>query len=232
MIFSVEDRLFDFFPDLQVGVLVAKIDNTRYGEDFLEAALERTRNDFSNLDFRENSSILGWSAAFEKLGMIQKHFTSSLESLIVRALKGGIFPRVNPIVDIMAAASLEFLVPVGSHDMSTLEGDMMLGFSRGYERFIPMEGGEEEFVGKDEVIYKDNHSALTRGWVWRQSNRDRVSADTTSVFIPVDILDQEISAPAAHILDRLQCYLANGGNGEVSYRNIVNRENPAAEFTL
>jgi DNA/RNA-binding domain of Phe-tRNA-synthetase-like protein len=232
VIFSVDEKLFDFFPNLQIGILVVKIDNTRYGEDILDSVLERIKSSFQNSDFRLDPCISAWPRAFERLGMTHKHFISSVEFLIDRALKIGIFPRVNPIVDLLTAVSLEFLVPVGSHDISTIDGNIVLGFSRGYERFTPMEGGEDEIVGKGEVVYKDNNSALTRGWVCRQSNKDRVSADTTSVFMSVDILDYTVSGPAEPILDRLETCLNDNEGAKISYRNIASRKSSAAEFTI
>jgi DNA/RNA-binding domain of Phe-tRNA-synthetase-like protein len=232
MIFLVEDRLFDFFPSLQIGILVAKVDNTRYGDDVLEPVLTRIRNDLGDRDFHSDPRISEWTTAFNKLGMTQKSLITSMEFLIGRALKGGIFPRVNPVVDLLSAASLNFLVPIGSHDISAIDGNIVLGFSRGDERFTPIEGGEDEIVGKGEVIYKDNSCALTRGWVSRQSNKDRVSSDTTSLFIPVDILDHAVWPPVGQILDQLDVYLHGIEGAEISYRNVVDRKSPAAEFTI
>jgi DNA/RNA-binding domain of Phe-tRNA-synthetase-like protein len=232
MIFSVEEQLFEFFPHLQIGILIVKIDNTRYGDDILDPVIERVRNDFHNSDFHHDPRISLWSVAFDKLGMTHKPFISSVEFLLDRALKGGIFPRVNPVVDLLSAVSLEFLVPIGSHDMSVIDGNIVLGIARGYERFTPIEGGEDEIVGKGEVIYKDSNSALTRGWVCRQSNKDRVSSGTTSVFIPVDILDHTISGPADPVLDRLEACFGNNSGMDIFCRNMVNKKSPAAEFTI
>jgi DNA/RNA-binding domain of Phe-tRNA-synthetase-like protein len=232
MIFSVEDRLFDFFPSLRIGILIAKVDNTRYGDDVLEPVLTRIRNDLGGRDFHFDPRISHWTTAFKKLGMTQKPLATSVEFLIDRALTRGIFPRINPVVDLLSAVSLDFLVPIGSHDISSLDGNIVLGFSRGDERFTPIEGGEEEIVGKGEVVYKDSRSALTRGWVSRQSNKDRVSSDTTSVFMPVDILDYEAWPPVEQILDQLGVYLSDLGGTEISYRNVVDRKSPAAEFTI
>ena len=46
MIFSVDDRLFDVFPELRIGVLVCSVDNTKYGEDILKPALAGIRAGF------------------------------------------------------------------------------------------------------------------------------------------------------------------------------------------
>jgi DNA/RNA-binding domain of Phe-tRNA-synthetase-like protein len=232
MIFSVQDRLFDAFPDLHVGVLVAKVENTRYGEDILESVLDRIRDTFKDSDHRTDPRVLAWRQAFHRLRMPTDSFVSSTEYLLSRALKGGVFPRVNPIVDLYTAVSLEYLIPVGGHDITCIEGNMALGFAAGNEHFTPIEGGEEEFVPKDEVIYRDDGGALTRGWVYKQSNKDRVSADTKAVFIPVDLLDPRLWPSISTILDRIQDYLHANGCGRVIYRATVSKGSPTLEFAI
>ena len=149
-----------------------------------------------------------------------------------RALKGGAFPRVNPLVDLYNAISLEFLVPMGGHDIGQLDGNIYLGFADGGEPFTPMEGGEEEFAEKGEVVYKDNLSVLTRRWVWRQSNKDRVTADTTSVFMPVDVMEGLSPTLAGDVLEKVSAYLRGHGNGQVLYRDTLSQEKGSVEFSV
>jgi DNA/RNA-binding domain of Phe-tRNA-synthetase-like protein len=231
MIFSIEDRLFELFPGLTVGVLVARVDNTRYGDDVLESSLALVRAAFDSHNIEEHPNITAWQEAFAKAGMSDGLYESSVESLLVRALKRGVFPRVNPLVDLCVSASLEFLVPVGSHDISTLEGDICLGFAKGHEPFTPMEGGEDEVAAKGEVIYRDDRSVLTRGWVWRQSRKGRVSADSRTVFMPIDIMGGLSATLANGVMDRIGAYLHENGSGEVIHRDIVTQHKTLVEFT-
>jgi hypothetical protein len=46
VIFSVDERLFDAFPGLKIGVLVCGVDNTTYGGDILDPILARIRAGF------------------------------------------------------------------------------------------------------------------------------------------------------------------------------------------
>ena len=184
MIFTVDKRLFDLFPGLAVGVLVCHIDNFRYGDDRLESILDRIRSGFSYEKPQDHPHIKAWRLAFGKVGLSPAKYQSSIESLLRRALKGGPFPRVNPIVDLYNAMSLEYLVPIGGHDLTPLDGSLFLGFAEGGEPFTPMDGGEPETAEKGEVVYKDDKDVLTRRWVWRQSNKDKVTPQTKSIFIP------------------------------------------------
>ena len=232
MIFSIDERLFEFFPGLKIGVLVCRVDNTKYGEDILEPALARIREGFGFEKPQDHPNVRLWRQAFNKLGISAAKYQTSIESLVRRALKGGVFPRVNPLVDLYNAISLEFLVPMGGHDISPLDGNIFLGFADGSEPFTPMEGGEEEPVEKGEVVYKDDRSILTRRWVWRQSNKDKVTADTKSVFMPIDVLEGLPSTLAEEVMERVSAYLRDNGSGEVLYRDILFREKRSAEFAV
>ena len=115
MIFSVDEKLFDLFPELQIGVLICKIENKRYGEDRLEAVLDDIRAGFGYEKPQDHPHIKAWRDAFTKLGISASKYHSSIESLLRRALKGGPFPRINPVVDLYNAVSLKYLVPMGGH---------------------------------------------------------------------------------------------------------------------
>lgn len=232
MIFTIDERLFEVFPGLRIGVLVCRVDNTRYGEDLLEAALARIRTGFGYDKPQDHPNVKAWRQAFNKLGIPAAKYQSSVESLVRRALKGGVFPRVNPLVDLYNAISLEFLVPMGGHDLTPLDGNIFLGFADGNEPFTPMEGGEDEMVEKGEVVYKDDRSVLTRRWVWRQSEKDKVTAKTASVFMPVDVMEGLPPTLAEQVMQRAGDYLRENGSGEVVYRDILTRQKRSAEFII
>ena len=232
MIFSVDERLFGVFPSLRIGVLVCKVDNTRYGEDILEPALERIRAGFAYEKPQDHPNVKAWRQAFNKLGISAAKYQSSVESLVRRALKGGVFPRVNPLVDLYNAISLDFLVPMGGHDLAPLDGNIFLGFADGGEPFTPMEGGEDEKAEKGEVVYKDDRSVLTRRWVWRQSNKDKVTAGTDRVFMPIDVMEGLPLALEEDVMQKVTTYLRENAIGEVIHRDILTREKRSALFTV
>ena len=232
MIFTVDERLFEVFPDLQIGVLVCRVDNTKYGEDMLEPALANIRTGFGYEKPQDHPNIKAWRQAFNKLGISAAKYQSSIESLVRRALKGGAFPRVNPLVDLYNAISLEFLVPMGGHDLAPLDGNIFLGFAEGNEPFTPMEGGEDEAAEKGEVVYRDERSVLTRRWVWRQSNKDKVTAKTSSVFMPIDVMEGLPRTLTEGVMERVSGYLRENMSGEVVYRDILTREKRSADFAV
>ena len=232
MIFAIDKRLFDLFPDLSVGTLISRVDNTKYGENMLEGVVERLRAGFSYEKPQDHPNIKAWRQAFTKVGISASKYPSSIESLLRRALKGGPFPKINPIVDLYNAFSLEYLVPVGGHDPVPLERNIFLGFAGGGKPFAPMEGGAQETAEKDEVVYKDDKDVLTRRWVWRQSNKDKVTPQTTYVFMPIDIMEGIDSALCHEIMEKIESRIIRDGLGSVIHKDIVNATHPSTEFQL
>ncbi len=232
MKFSIDDGLFELFPGLRIGCLICRIDNSRYGKDLLEGALEAIQKGLGYEKPQDHPRIRVWREAFAALRVSPSKYQSSVESLVRRALKGGFFPRVNPLVDLYNALSLEFLVPVGGHDLGAVEGDLRLGFASGTETFTPIEGGEEETAEEGEVIYRDDKSVLTRRWVWRQSNKDRVTARTRCVFIPIDVLDALPPTMPGEVMDRFDDYFRQNGTGEIVYGDMLSAQKRSVEFTF
>ena len=232
MVFSVDGRLFTLFPGLQIGVLVCEIENKRYGEDSLEAVLDEMRTGFQYEKPQDHPHIRVWREAFTKLGVSASKYYSSIESLLRRALKGGPFPRINPVVDLYNAVSLKYLLPMGGHAIPPLEGDISLCFAQGAESFAPMDGGEVENADEGEVVYKDDNEVLTRRWVWRQSNKDRVTVDTSSLFIPIDVMEGLETGLCERAMDEMDHGLAKNRYGRIVHRDIITRQNLWTKFSV
>jgi DNA/RNA-binding domain of Phe-tRNA-synthetase-like protein len=224
MRFSTDERLYELFPGLKIGVLVLEIDNTKYGTDGLAEVLEQVRSHFPHDKPQDHPHIKVWREAFSKLGISASKYLSSIESLLRRALKGGPFPRINPLVDLYNAISLKYLVPMGGHAVAPLVGDIFLGFAEGTEPFHPMDSAETEVVGKGEVVYKDGAEVLTRRWVWRQCEKDKVTGETRLVFVPIDVMAGLPEDLPEKVMADMEIRLAQNGNGRIIHQDILTRE--------
>src|SRR3972149_508982 len=194
MRFSIQRELFDLLPDLTIGMVVAKgVDNTRLSEEIdhlLTQVTEEMKKSFAADKAQDHPRIKPWRTAFSKLSISGSKFPSSIESMVRRILKGDPFPRINPLVDLYNSVSLRYLVPMGGHDLNTIQGNIHLRFAEGWEPFTPMGGGETMVVPKGELVYRDDREVLTRNWVWRQCEKDKATEKTKNIFIPVDVLGE------------------------------------------
>ena len=233
MRFSIQKELFDILPDLTIGMVVARdVDNTRLSkeiDDLLTRAVEEMKKNFIGDKAQEHPRIKPWRTAFSKLAISGSKFPSSIESMARRVLKGDPFPKINPLVDLYNSVSLRYLVPMGGHDLDTIEGNIYLRFAEGWEPFHPMGGGETMIVPKGELVYRDDREVLTRNWVWRQCEKDKATEITKNIFIPIDVLGEVGRERADEIIHELFQLVPRHLGGTI-LSAILNRENPSAEF--
>ena len=233
MLFSIQKELFDILPDLTIGMVVAKdVDNSRPSkeiEDLLNRAVEEMKKNFIGDKAQEHPRIKPWRTAFSKLGISGSKFQSSIESMARRVLKGDPFPKINPLVDLYNSVSLRYVVPMGGHDLDTIEGNISLRFAEGWEPFHPMGGGEATTVPKGELVYRDDREVLTRNWVWRQCEKDKATEKTKNIFIPIDVLGEVGRERADEIIHELSQLIPRYFGGKI-LSAVLNRENPSAEF--
>ena len=235
MLFSIQKELFDFLPDLTIGMVVATgLDNTHPSsgiDQLLQQAIEPLKKNFVGDKAQDHPRIKPWRTAFTKLGISGSKFPSSIESMAKRILRGDPFPKINPLVDLYNSISLRYLVPMGGHDLDTLQGNIYLRFAEGWEPFIPMGGGEKVTVPKGELVYRDDQEVLTRNWVWRQCEKDKATEKTRNIFIPIDVLGEVGSGLADEIVRELSELIPKHLGGTI-YSAILNRGNPLVEFSF
>ncbi len=233
MYFAIQKELFDVLPDLSIGVVVGKdLDNTRPHADIdqlLEHAIETLRKHFIGDKAQEHPRIKPWRSAFTRLGISGSKFPSSVEAMARRVLKGDPFPRINPLVDLYNSLSLKYLIPMGGHDLDTIQGNIYLRFAEGWEPFTPMGGGERVTVPKGELVYRDDVEVLTRNWVWRQCEKDKTTEQTKNIFIPIDVLGEVGAHLAGEIVHELTTFLPKFFGG-TTFSAILHREHRSVEF--
>ncbi len=88
---------------------------------------------------REPAQIEGLRPArdlYHRIGVDPTKLRPSSEALLRRILRGDRLPQINSLVDINNLCSLEFLLPIGLHDLDRLAGDVVLrrgGDGEGYD---------------------------------------------------------------------------------------------------
>ncbi len=233
MHFSIQKELFQILPDLTIGMLVAMdIDNTHPSEEIealLTKAIETMKRSFVVDKAQEHPRIKPWRTAFSKLSISGSKFSSSIESMAKRVLRGDPFPRINPLVDLYNSISLKYLVPMGGHDLNTIKGNIYLKFTEGWEPFTPMGGGETMTVPRGELVYRDDREVLTRNWVWRQCEKDKATEETKNIFIPIDVLGEVGRERADEIIRELSDLIPRYLGG-ILFSAILDRENPSTEM--
>jgi DNA/RNA-binding domain of Phe-tRNA-synthetase-like protein len=192
MRFSFSPEFATLFPEYTRWLVVVQ-DMDNHCErpelaDLLHSAAERVRADTTlAANPAAHARLAAWREAFRRFGAKPADTRPALESLVRRVLKGDEISYINTAVALMNTLSLEHLLPCGGDDLGRVVGDFGLRLARGDEAFTPFIGGETEHPNPGEVILADDASVMCRRWIWRQGDQTKITPDTTSVVINVDV---------------------------------------------
>ncbi|MBN6066613.1 hypothetical protein HYE66_09140 [Aggregatibacter actinomycetemcomitans] len=219
MKFVIEPAIFNRLPNLCIGVVVAKDIDNRHTPERIQALLARSianvEQQFSGVKVKESAAILPYREAFQQLSINPNKFMCSIEALFTRIAKGKGMPSINPLVDLNNAISLKYHLPMGTHDLSLSDDDVMLRFANENDRFIPFGSDAPETPEQGELIYAVGNQVRTRRWTWRQSEIGKIDENTNYVFFPIDgfvgVNDDQVKAA----IDELSTLLATEFHAEV-----------------
>lgn len=190
MQFTIEDSVFETLPEVCFGVVVARDLDNRAAQPMIRERLEQsigvTREKFSGRTLKEHPDLRCYREAFQKLGINPNKFPSSVEALTARVVKGGSLPDINGAVNLVNAISLKYTLPMGAHDLDGVQGDLTVRFSRPGDQFTPFGQDTPETVDEGELVYADGREIRTRRWIWRQSDRGKVTQASKNIFFPID----------------------------------------------
>jgi tyrosyl-tRNA synthetase len=206
MRFRVHDEVFEQFPNVCIGLVAAwGVDNAG-SSPVIDALLRKAEQDVHTALIEDSTlaerSFGPWRSAFTALGINPSRFKGSVEALANRALKGSRVPSLSPAVNLANAASLRFLVPLGSHDLDCLRGDLMVGPAPAGFLFTPLGQEEADEVDEGEFVYRDDHEVRTRRWIWRQNDHSKVTPASRNILFPIDgwVGDNDHAVVAAQAL--------------------------------
>ncbi|AMY14621.1 hypothetical protein BHL83_09005 [Limosilactobacillus reuteri] len=193
MKFIVAPEIFEKLPNMYDGVVVAQgIDNRqKYSEidKMLEKYEQLAQQNFAGVNVKERPEIIPYREAFRQLGINPNKYPCSVEALFKRLSKGKELPHINPLVDLNNAVSLKYTLPMGTHNLDNASTDIMMRLAQPEtDEFIPLGKGKDdvEIPDESEVVYAVGNEVRTRRWTWRQSDKGKITPDTTSVFFPID----------------------------------------------
>jgi DNA/RNA-binding domain of Phe-tRNA-synthetase-like protein len=190
MKFSVSKEVFEKIDNACFGVVVAKgIDNSSENieaKNKLNQIVKEYEIKFKDTKVKELEEIVYYRDIFKKLEINPNKFMSSIEAMLTRVSKSKGLPSINPAVDICNSVSLKYMIPLGAHDIDTLDGDITVRFSKSGDVFIPLGCEESEILEDGELIYSAGDNVRTRRWIWRQSEQGKITNESKNIFFPID----------------------------------------------
>lgn len=216
---EVNTQIFKAFPGLNLGVIIARqIDNTGSADEIIELIREREkeiRENYNTETLSQEPKIESWRKAYSVFGAKPKKYKSSVENLYRMILKGVDLRPISKIVDIYNYISVKHMVPAGGDDAAKVDGDIVLRFAGGDERFTALNSDETETAKEGEVIYSDDKEVLCRRWNWRECDKTKMTEETRNVVLVVEGLPPVTKQEMAGILDDFRQLISKHCGGEV-----------------
>jgi lysyl-tRNA synthetase class 2 len=227
--FRIEPGIFDNFPGLLIGVVIASEVNNREGSSDLTAKIEQLQAEIRDrYDIRtlaECPKIQNWRNAYTLFGAKPKKHRSSVENLYRMTLEGRDLRPISKLVDIYNYVSLMHMVPVGGDDLAKVEGEIVLRFARGDEPFFPLGSGDFQTAREGEVIYADDREVLCRRWNWRESDKSKMTERTKDVLLVSEGLPPVTAEDMKRVVEDLARLVGKYCGGRIR-REILRAEKP------
>jgi DNA/RNA-binding domain of Phe-tRNA-synthetase-like protein len=114
-------------------VSVAGHDSVLWAE--IEAVTARLRVAYAGLEPAHIDGLRPARELYRRIGVDPTKLRPSSEALLRRVLRGDGLPQINSLVDINNLCSLEFLLPIGLHDLDRVTGAIVLRRGAPGERY-------------------------------------------------------------------------------------------------
>lgn len=143
-------------PSLAVSIELLNEKNMDSFNGFINKKIEFCLEKYTSLEVKEIDNIIGYNELHRQHGEKSKKIKSAPETLIKLMKKRGAMVRISPLVDIYNLISIEYALALGAHDWDSIKGDIVLKFTSGGERFMPIGAKEPETVFPGEYAYIDD----------------------------------------------------------------------------
>ena len=192
MKFKIDSLIIEKFPNLKIGVLVARdIDNSKHNDELQQEIRDvelHIRNNFELQKLVDFPLVKDWRDAYSAFGAKPKTFKNSIESILRRVLKGDNIPNINTVVNLYNMISMKHILPADGDDIDKVEGDIVLTIAKGVESFTLLGSMKQETAEPGEVIYRDDKKVLCRRWNWRECDKSKMTPETKNVVIVLEAL--------------------------------------------
>lgn len=237
MVFKIEKKVLELAGGVYTGVVSAfGLDNTTPCEKIsrlLQEEIAKASGEFGDKTVKESSSLDTYRQAMKAMGINPTKYPCSIESILTRISKTGQFPSLSPIVDLGNYISLKYRVPVGVHDLDTIDGALVVRLATEEDCEVPENSLDKDTLKVGEPVYAAGNSIRTRRWLWRQMPAGRVTEKASNFVFPIDgfIGNSEVVDKACEELSCLlkELYGATVETGVISQENSEFRFGPMTD---
>ena len=234
MKFIIDKKIFDKFPDLNIGVVIAKgINNSEDNDEIMNlirSEESEIRKNFDSQTLSQNPKIDCWRKAYSLFGAKPKENLSSVENLYKLVLKGAEIRQINLLVDIYNLICLKHMVPLGGEDLDKVQGNIKLAIAGANEPAVLLLGDKDPRQPHEgEIIYKDDISAICRRFNWREADRTKLTKETKNVILVAEGLLPTTKEDIEKIVNELKQFVQKYCGGKLNLF-VLNKDNSEIVF--
>lgn len=189
---TVNPAIFERWPDYRV-ILVAADRVDTAGLDAVATPLHMEAHESARAtgSGEPDAHTVRWHAAYRDFGVKPRVARPSVDALVRRAASDNGLPRIDVLVDVYNAISIQHRVPIGGEDLDRYDGPARLILATGEESFHTTADGAPVVHHADpgEPVWIEGAGITCRRWNWRQTSRTAIHADTARVGFIIDSLD-------------------------------------------
>lgn len=208
MAIQIDQQIWERFPQLKVGVLIARnFDNQSKKEEtlsFLRKAEKEAKGAYENADLGEVAKLVDWREAYRSFGYKPAKARCSVDALLRRVVKDKELPSINPLVNLYNAISLTHSLPAGADDLDKVEGKLHLTFAKGDEPFTAIGAETPEIATSGEVVYRDDKEVTCKAWNYRECDKTKITDATKNAALVVEGLEHTSLSEMAKALHALK----------------------------
>lgn len=185
MIFKIQKEICEVGSGIYSGVVVAyNLDNSTENvgiSELLQKEGKEIASKFSSSSLKNNEIFSLYREAMKRMEINPSKYPCSVEALVKRIVRDGGVSLFSPVLNLANYISIKHKVPVGVHDIDSLEGGLNLRLAKGNELNI-----EKDSIVAGEPIYVSGDSVRTRRWFWRQTAEGRVNENSKNFLFVID----------------------------------------------
>ena len=136
---TVEDRIREICPAMQIALIRAKVINTPTSDELwseISEASQRIRDSYELSWINKRPAIVATRNLYKRLGKDPNRYRVSSEALCRRVVKGMELYRIDALVDLINLISMGSGYAIGGFDADKIQGDeVRLGVGEAGEKF-------------------------------------------------------------------------------------------------
>ena len=206
---QIQEDIFRGYPTFRRGIVVARNVNNKGRSRALEARLAKVIAGAAEnpRDIKSNPHTAVWNEAHRQFNSNPNKFPPAHCALLKRVQKSGAqIPFINKIVAIMNYNSIKDATPVGGDDVMHAGQCLELRYATGKENFTPLgrpDISEHPYPGEIIYVVVESNEVMCRRWNWRNGHKTRITEETQTIVMNIDVLGEKSETRAVETRDRV-----------------------------